>query len=110
MYQGHRGRALVSRPVPLHGVEPDGVGPPPMTPLPHSPAPAGRVGRPPACAPVAAGDGVSARHCRLTATAAGLVVEDLGSTNGTFVNRMRVTGRAAVRPGDRVALAPPSTC
>jgi pSer/pThr/pTyr-binding forkhead associated (FHA) protein len=29
-------------------------------------------------------------------------VEDLGSTNGTYVNEARVTGRAPLRPGDVV--------
>jgi len=33
---------------------------------------------------------VSRLHCRLTATAAGLEVVDLKSTNGTFVNGTRV--------------------
>ena len=48
-----------------------------MTTLLHPPARSWLVGRSPDCDLVAAGDGVSARHCRLTATA-GLVVEDLG--------------------------------
>jgi hypothetical protein len=56
-----------------------------MTPLPNPTARSWLVGRSPECDRVATGDGVSARHCRLTATAGGLVVEDLGSTNGTFV-------------------------
>ena len=42
-------------------------------------------------------------HCRLTATSDDLVVEDLESTNGTFVNDRRVT-RAALADGDRVRL------
>src|SRR5262249_8170002 len=69
----------------------EGPRPPPMPPLPHRPARSWLVGRSPDCDLVAAGDGVSARHCRLTATARGLV-EDLGSTNGTFVNGRRVAG------------------
>jgi pSer/pThr/pTyr-binding forkhead associated (FHA) protein len=45
---------------------------------------------------------ISRLHCRLTAGADGrLEVEDLGSTNGTFVNGARITrGRLAV--GDRL--------
>src|SRR5262245_17753714 len=75
-----------------------------MTPLPHLPARSWLVGRSPDCDLVAAGDGVSARHCRLTATAAGLVLEDLGSAKGTFVNGRWVAGPTSVRPGDRVPL------
>ena len=46
---------------------------------------------------------VSRIHCRLTSDASGdLSVEDLDSTNGTFVNDQRVSGRAALAPGDRL--------
>ena len=42
---------------------------------------------------------VSRRHCRLTVTDTGATVEDLDSSNGTFVNGERV-GRAELGPGD----------
>jgi pSer/pThr/pTyr-binding forkhead associated (FHA) protein len=43
---------------------------------------------------------VSRLHCRLTcATDGRLIVEDLGSTNGTFVNARRVEGRVPLMPG-----------
>jgi len=46
---------------------------------------------------------VSRVHCRLSTDASGdLSVEDLDSTNGTFVNDQRVSGRAALSPGDRL--------
>ena len=46
---------------------------------------------------------VSRIHCRLTTDARGdLTVEDLDSTNGTFVNDQRVSGRAVLAPGDRL--------
>ena len=46
---------------------------------------------------------VSRVHCRLSIDARGdLSVEDLDSTNGTFVNDQRVSGRAALSPGDRL--------
>jgi pSer/pThr/pTyr-binding forkhead associated (FHA) protein len=46
---------------------------------------------------------VSRLHCRLTATTSGqLEVEDLDSTNGTFVNGCRVIRRAALGDGDRL--------
>ena len=42
-------------------------------------------------------------HCRLTACADSLEVEDLQSTNGTFVNGRRVE-RATLKDGDRLVL------
>jgi pSer/pThr/pTyr-binding forkhead associated (FHA) protein len=44
---------------------------------------------------------VSRLHCRLTAAADTLEVEDLASTNGTYVNDKRVK-RARVVSGDRL--------
>ena len=32
-------------------------------------------------------------------------VEDLNSTNGTFINGQRLAGQARLHPGDRVAIA-----
>ena len=46
---------------------------------------------------------VSRLHCRLTAGAAELEVEDLDSTNGTYVNGARVS-RAVMRSGDRLKI------
>ena len=44
---------------------------------------------------------VSRVHCRLTATDGHVVVEDLSSTNGTFVNDKKVD-RANLASGDRL--------
>ena len=44
---------------------------------------------------------VSRVHCNLSASANGLEVEDLGSTNGTFVNNQRVQ-RSSLREGDHL--------
>ena len=46
---------------------------------------------------------VSRLHCRMTARANGIDVEDLHSTNGTFVNGQRIT-RAELKTGDRLTL------
>lgn len=46
---------------------------------------------------------VSRRHARLTFRDGNWVVQDLDSTNGTFVNGARV-GRYELRPGDRLLL------
>lgn len=45
---------------------------------------------------------VSQQHARLFAKNGSWFVEDLGSTNGTFVNDQRLAAPAMVQPGDRV--------
>lgn len=47
---------------------------------------------------------VSRRHARLIAQSSGFVLEDLGSTNGTFVNGQRVRTVTVLRPGDEIRL------
>ncbi len=46
---------------------------------------------------------LSRRHCAVSLGEQGVVLEDLGSSNGTFVNGRRVS-RVALRPGDIVQL------
>lgn len=45
---------------------------------------------------------VSQVHARIAMTPNGVVVEDLGSTNGTYLNRKRVTAPVVMQPGDVV--------
>ncbi|MER3403626.1 MAG: hypothetical protein C4307_03265 [Chloroflexota bacterium] len=45
---------------------------------------------------------VSRRHAQFVKQGDTLLVEDLGSTNGTFVNGVRISGPTPVRPGDVV--------
>jgi hypothetical protein len=47
---------------------------------------------------------VSRRHARLTLQVGGYVIEDLGSTNGTFVDGQRLMGPHLLRPGQTVML------
>jgi serine/threonine protein kinase len=47
---------------------------------------------------------VSKRHCRVVIGEEGVVVEDLGSVNGTFVNRKQVQ-KAQLQDGDELDLA-----
>jgi hypothetical protein len=47
---------------------------------------------------------VSRHHCRFTQGGSGYTVEDLGSTNGTFVNGQRLTGARPLMPGDMLGL------
>ena len=44
----------------------------------------------------------SQQHARLFGKNGGWYVEDLGSTNGTFVNEQRLAAPALLQPGDRV--------
>jgi predicted component of type VI protein secretion system len=43
---------------------------------------------------------MSRRHASLTSSPTGYTVQDLGSTNGTFVNNMRITMPTIIQPGD----------
>ena len=43
---------------------------------------------------------VSRHHCRLTEQDGAVVVEDLGSLNGTYVGKLRVDGPTPLRPGE----------
>jgi pSer/pThr/pTyr-binding forkhead associated (FHA) protein len=53
---------------------------------------------------VIADAGVSRRHARISQVAGLYAIEDLGSTNGTFVNGERVTGSAPLVSGDLIEL------
>ena len=48
--------------------------------------------------------GVSRRHARVLTDAGALVVEDLGSSNGTYVNGQRISGPVEVASGDELQL------
>jgi len=63
------------------------------------------IGRDPGCDVVLDHKTVSTRHARLVQTRSGLVIEDLGSTNGTYlddarIERVRVERGSHVRIGD----------
>ena len=62
------------------------------------------VGRHPECDAQLDSHRVSRRHCILSSEGADVVVRDLGSKNGTWINGQRVAlGR--LRPGDEVSIA-----
>jgi predicted component of type VI protein secretion system len=55
--------------------------------------------------PVAINDAeISRKHARLTFQGGKYVLEDLGSTNGTFVNGQRLAGPVVLKAGDVVSL------
>lgn len=62
------------------------------------------IGGDPGCDVVVDRPTVSARHCRLTQTPQGFVLEDLQSTNGTFVNGVRIESRTDVSRNDSITL------
>jgi pSer/pThr/pTyr-binding forkhead associated (FHA) protein len=48
---------------------------------------------------------VSRRHARISVEGKRVVIADLESSNGTFVNRRALTGAASLVPGDRIDTA-----
>lgn len=62
------------------------------------------VGRSPAAHLVVPDRFVSLRHARLTVQDGTVVVSDLGSRNGTFVNDERITSGARLGEGDRLRI------
>jgi FHA domain len=61
------------------------------------------VGRGPESGVAVDGDEfASAQHARIDTGSDGVWIQDLGSTNGTFVNGARVTSKRKLQPGDVV--------
>ncbi len=64
------------------------------------------IGRDAQCDVQVAETWVSRQHARITWSGTEYIVEDLGSTNGTFVDGERVVGSRELRSGDRLQLGP----
>src|SRR5436305_246708 len=47
-------------------------------------------------------DEISRQHAKLQVVPDGVMVEDLGSANGTYVNSQRVHGSVLLRPGEEL--------
>jgi ABC-type multidrug transport system ATPase subunit len=62
------------------------------------------IGRDPQCEVPLQYPMVSWRHARLTRTPGGILAEDLGSRNGTYVDGVRISGKVLVKPGQEIGL------
>jgi hypothetical protein len=62
------------------------------------------VGRREPCAILLRDDAVSGRHARFVDAGGRWNVEDLGSTNGTFVNGARISRPVELQPGDVITV------
>jgi pSer/pThr/pTyr-binding forkhead associated (FHA) protein len=62
------------------------------------------IGRAPACTLVLDDDYASSRHARIYPQGDQWYVEDLGSTNGTFLGDHQVTGPTPLQPGTGVQI------
>ncbi|MEI2777927.1 MAG: FHA domain-containing protein [Tetrasphaera sp.] len=62
------------------------------------------IGRNPECLLVLDDDFASGRHAALVRTADGWAVEDLGSTNGTFVDDIRIDELVGIAPGNEIRI------
>ena len=62
------------------------------------------IGRVPGCDQVIDLPMISSRHARLFREGGRILIEDLRSSNGTFVNGTRVEGPVVLNPGDEIGL------
>ncbi len=62
------------------------------------------LGRDPSCDIHIDSPGVSRRHARLLLQGQETILEDLGSSNGTFVNGVRLRPSSSLAPGDEIRL------
>jgi pSer/pThr/pTyr-binding forkhead associated (FHA) protein len=62
------------------------------------------IGRAPSCTLVLDDDYSSSRHARVYPEGGQWLVEDMGSTNGTFLDDQKVTDAVPVRPGAQIRI------
>ncbi len=49
---------------------------------------------------------VSRKHCNIVNRDGKVIIQDLGSSNGTYLNQKRIEQQAEIAPGDIVAIGP----
>ena len=64
------------------------------------------IGRDPAAAIWVDSSTVSRRHATITVSGTSVIIEDLGSRNGTFVNDCRLGGVSSLAHNDEVRVGP----
>jgi predicted component of type VI protein secretion system len=47
---------------------------------------------------------VSSHHCEILLRGGDIIIRDLNSTNGTFINGQQITGEALIKPGEMLRL------
>ena len=94
-----RGRAAAAGPVRLHVVEP-----PETRGQSYEVGDEITIGRGQSCQITIDDTFVSQLHARVYHRDGRVYVEDLGSTNGTYLNRKKLTGSVALAEGDRIQM------
>ena len=64
------------------------------------------IGRESDCQIRLTSDEVSRRHCELQKKEVGIVVRDLESRNGTFINELEIEAETLLQPGDQLRIGP----
>ena len=62
------------------------------------------IGRSADCQLILEDDYVSTRHARVVSSPNGIYIEDLGSTNGSYVNGQRITAPTTITLADSVRI------
>ncbi len=64
------------------------------------------IGRAPDCNLRLRSEDVSRHHCTLRVTGGEVLLLDLGSSNGTYLNGQRVRSQSRLKSGDEIAIGP----
>ena len=62
------------------------------------------IGRSSECDVTIPGEQASRRHAQIHRAGAEVIIADLGTTNGTYVNNRRLWGAASLQPGDEITI------